>query len=125
MGHCVNLRDLFGKKYRISFDSARRPGEKADPWFMQIRCRRGTVYPYGGSRLAVELDYHRKVSTQVAQIPGVIQTQDGDEEKTFVFDVALFDQVAAIVMPYKRPVLSAEQIESKTRKIKLARANRH
>ena len=55
---CVNLRERFGKRYRITFDpsysSFNVPGEKLDPWMMVIRCRSGEIYPHGGSKLAVD-----------------------------------------------------------------------
>ena len=123
---CVNLRDLFGDKLRISYDPARQPGEKREqPWLMQIRGRRATIYPYGGSRLAIEVDYHNRVARDVGRIPGVVQAQDGDDEKTFVFDVALFDQVAELVKPSRRRVYTAEQLKSAQTRMALARAKRH
>src|SRR5262249_11392925 len=42
-------------------------------------------------------------------IRGVTCAQNGGNEKTLVFDVALFDQVAAVVQPRRRRRLTEEQ----------------
>jgi hypothetical protein len=103
---CVNLRERFGRQYRITYDPAydprHVPRDKLDPWMMQIPCRGGVViYPYGGQLLAVEVDYRPKTAHRLRQM-GLRCTQDGDREKTFVFDAADFDRVAAVVHPRKR-----------------------
>lgn len=113
---CLNLVELFGKTLRTGWDPAYIPDYQSvpkrcrDPWLMTIPCRGGIViYPYGGNRLAVEIDHHGILAKRVAQIPGVICTQNGEREKTYVFDLSLFDQVAAIVKPKKRRILTPEQ----------------
>jgi hypothetical protein len=55
----------------------------------------------------------------------VVQAQDGDDEKTFVFDVALFEQVAELVKPSRRRVYTVEQLKSAQTRVAFARANRH
>jgi hypothetical protein len=104
---CINLRERFGERYRIGFDEAAEG--KNDPWEMTILGRFGTIYPHGGDYLAVEIDRHPRIAKQVAAIPGVVLHQDGDDEKTFVFPVSLFDQVAAIVEPKRIKQLTGEQ----------------
>jgi hypothetical protein len=109
MSTCPNLLALYGKKYRITFDPCydRRkvPRKWLDPWMMQVPCRGDvTIYPVGEDRVAVELDYHPGLPRKVAALPGVVCTQDGDQEKTFTFPLALFDRVAEIVKPHKRRV---------------------
>jgi hypothetical protein len=66
---------------------------------MTIPCRKGTIHPHGAEMLALGLDGHPKVAKQLATIPGIVLHQDGGEEKTFLFPVSLFDQVAALVEP--------------------------
>jgi hypothetical protein len=66
---------------------------------MTVPCRWGTIYSHGGELLALELDRHPKIAKQVAAIPGVTLHQDGDDEKTFLFSVSMFDQVALLVQP--------------------------
>lgn len=110
MPTCLNLAELFGDRYRIGHDEvAQTWGERADPWMMTILCRRGVIYPQGGDLLAVEVDYRPGIAKQLAALGGVRCVQDGDHEKTFVFPVALFDAVAAIVKPRKRRKLSPER----------------
>jgi hypothetical protein len=109
---CLNLSELFGDRFRIGHDPvAETWKEKQDPWMMTILCQRGLIYPYGGTTLAVEIDYRPILAKAVAKVPGVRLYQDGDWEKTFLFDVSLFDQIAAIVKPRKRKQLSEEQRE--------------
>ncbi len=107
---CINLRERFGKQYRISHDEAASAGgERADPWMMTIPGRFGTIYPHGGENLAVEVDGHPRIAKQLGAIPGIVLRQDGHDEKTFVLPVDLFDQVAAIVEPKQVKRLTEEQ----------------
>jgi hypothetical protein len=107
---CINLLERFGKDYRVTLDpAARTKAQKRDPWMMTIPCRGGvTIYPYGHDRLAVEVDGHPKLAKRLADIPGVTLYQDGDQEATLLFDVALFAQVAALVKPCRRRRLSPD-----------------
>jgi hypothetical protein len=111
---CLNLRNLFGEEYRITFDpaynSAQVPREKLDPWYMQIRGKgKGvTIYPFGGSKLCVECDNRPGIVKQLVAL-GLLVWQDGSTDKTFQFDLAEFEQVAAIVQPRKRRQMTPEQ----------------
>jgi hypothetical protein len=98
---CPNLRRLYGNKYLIEWDESRQ-GRDDSPWLMQLPCWRGVIYPFGRDLLAVEVDYRPKTARAVAAIPGVKLHQNGDHETTFVFSLALFEQVAAIVRPRRR-----------------------
>jgi hypothetical protein len=107
---CIDLAKHFGDKYRIGHDQAAiTPSERHNPWMKTVLCRRGTVYPYGGDMLAVEIDYRPSTAKKLAAVPGIIHHQAGDAEQTFLFPLALFNQVAAIVKPRRRRKLSAEQ----------------
>src|SRR5262245_14096623 len=112
MTTCISLLETFGDKYRITWDEA-AGNARSDPWMMQIPCREGiTIYPHGGNTLAVELTGHRNLVKRLAALPGLKLWQDGDDEKTFLFDLALFPQVAEIVKPHRLPPpLSDEQRE--------------
>src|SRR5262249_34671141 len=100
---CINLTELFGDRYRLGHDpAAQTRGERADPWAMTLPWQCGTIYPHGGDLLAVEANYRPGIAKQVAALDGVRCVQDGDQEKTFVFPLDLFDSVAAIVKPRKR-----------------------
>ncbi len=114
---CINLFETFGDKYRITWDSAYDPNHvpvgKRDPWMMQIPCAgRGVViFPHGRTVLAIEVDRHPGIAAQLSAITGVRLHQCGDAERTFVFDVSLFDQVARIVRPRKRRTLTELQLQ--------------
>jgi hypothetical protein len=111
---CINLLERFGKDYKITFDpaydSGHVPRRCLGPWLLQLPCRgKGvTIYPFGGDRLAVEVDGRPGLVKKLTALPGVEVWQDGDREKTFLFDVGLFDQVAALVRPLRRRRLSSE-----------------
>jgi hypothetical protein len=112
---CVNLREMFGECFKITYDESFDPRGKhkhnLDPWAMQLPCEgKGvTIYPHGGTRLAVEINYRLPLARKVAALEGVELYQDGDWEKTFLFDIALFEQVAALVKPRRRKHLTEEQ----------------
>jgi hypothetical protein len=113
MGTCVNLRDLSAGRYRVTFDPAYHPRgvprDQQDPWMMQIPCRGGiTIYPHGGTTLAVEVNGRPKRAFALRQL-GLTGHQDGDADKTFLFDAADFDRVAAVVRPHRRQRYTAAQ----------------
>ena len=118
MTECTNLREVFGAKYRITFDPAYSPRNvpraKLDPWMMQIRCAgRGVIiYPHSGTILAIEVDRRPSIAAKLAAMEGVKLRQDGDTEKTFLFDARLFDQVAQVVKPRKRRLLTDTQLQA-------------
>jgi hypothetical protein len=116
---CIDLQKQFGDTYRITWDPAHRPRESPDPWYAQIPCRFGLIYPHGQAMLAVEIDGHKNVVAQVKKVPGIVLHQDGDTEKTFLFPVDQFGAVAALVHPYRKRRLSEEQ---KARAVETLRA---
>jgi hypothetical protein len=100
----INLRERYGDRYRIGHDPAAETWkEQQDPWMMTVLCQGGVViYPVGGDDLAVEVDHHPGLARQLQDIPGVTSSQSGDHEQTFLFDLGLFDRVAAVVKPRKK-----------------------
>src|SRR5688572_20622059 len=108
---CIDLNERFGVKYRITKDPSATRGGRFDPWMLQIPCagRGVTIYPHDSERLAVEVDYHPRIALRLAALPGVTIHQYGDQERTFLFAVDLFNAVARIVKPHKRRALTTEQ----------------
>jgi hypothetical protein len=118
----VNLEQRYGDRFRIFWDEAYDPDykhvprDKRDPWYMELRGgKRGpgrnsgpgfTIYQHGGTTLALEIDYHNKTAGRVAEIPGVRIHQDGDQEKTLLFDVTLFEQIAPLLKLRRRRLVS-------------------
>ena len=125
---CVNLLEAFGKDYQVTFDPAydrrRVPRRCLDPWMMQLPCRgKGVcIYPHGGPHLAVEVDGRPGLVKKLAALRGVRPWQDGDGEATFLFDVALFEAVAAVVRPRKRRRLPEGQRRACARRLARARS---
>jgi hypothetical protein len=119
---CVNLSELYGDRFRIFWDEAYDPDYKhvpkdlRDPWYMELRGgERGpgrnsgpgfSIYPYGHNTLALEIDYHNPTAAKIAKIPGVRIHQDGDQEKTLLFDVSLFEQIAPLLKLRKKRLVS-------------------
>src|SRR5215467_6259659 len=95
--NCINLREQFGSLFRIGHDDAAE--SRGDAWMMTIPCQRGVIYPHGGNLLAVDVDGRPMTAKHLAALPGVMLHQDGDSEKTYTFDLSLFDAVAEIVLP--------------------------
>ena len=110
---CIDLRKKFGHLFKITtdpaYDTSHVPRKCLDPWYFQIPCKFGIIWPYGGKLIAVEVDYHPQASRKLVLVPGVRLWQDGDQEKTFLFDLGIFDLVTEIVQPKKRKQLSEEQ----------------
>ncbi len=108
---CVNLMESFGREYHISFDEAddRQRRVTIDPWMLEIPCRRGVIYPYGGDVLGVMVDNLCYVAKRLAELACCRLVQDGHTEKTFLFDVNDFPEVADVVLPKRRRQVSEAQ----------------
>jgi hypothetical protein len=110
---CVNLLERFGERLKISWDASYDPKGKRnlDPWMMLLPCQGNgvVIYPQGGTRLAVEINYRLPLARKVAALEGLILHQDGNWEKTFLFESTRFEQVAALVKPRRRKQLTEEQ----------------
>ena len=122
-----NLCALFGDRFRIGHDpAAKTPTQRSDPWMMQMPCRgQGvTIYPHGEGMLAVQCDNRRFVAKQLADL-GLALHQDGEDEKTFVFPVAMFEQVAPIVRPLRRPALTEKQRADKAARMRVRNADKN
>src|SRR5437879_6352350 len=93
---CINLMERFGEKYRIQFDEAddRRLRAIIDPRMLEIPCRRGVIYPYGGNVLAVIVDGRPKLAGELRRMACCKVIQDGETEKTFLFSLEHFPEVA-------------------------------
>jgi len=104
----TNLRELFGRRYRIEYDPA-HAGRKDDPWLQVIPCRRGHIYPHGGDLLGLATNGRGSTATVIAKLPGVTVLQDGNDGINAVFPLRLFPQVAKLIKPRRRRQLTVEQ----------------
>ena len=112
---CINLRQEFGRRYRVRFDPAYtakgRPHAQRDPWMMVLPCRYGTIYPEGRRYLRIDLVRHNQIARRLASLLDCAIVNDGDDEKTVHFPLKRFSDVAAIVRPNRRPEFSIERRE--------------
>jgi hypothetical protein len=110
---CVNLKERFGHRYRITFDPAYNPKhvprDKLDAWMMLIPCRRGVIYLYGGDRLAIEVEGRAPTRNLLHGLGCTTTCQEGDNFLSVTFDVSDFDDVARVVQPRKRRRLTEQQ----------------
>lgn len=106
---CLNLRKLFGDRFKISNDPAARyePNSRNDPWLFIIPCKFGEIYPHSGDKLAVMVCGNRKVPE--TRNLGLSVHQDGDTEAVFLFTPGQFDQVAEVVQPRKKRQVSEKE----------------
>lgn len=113
---CVNLLNRFGARYKITFDPAYdpkgRPRDKLDPWMMVIPCERGEIYPYGGNALAIDIEDRPVTAKQVGKLPSTTPHQQGDHFSCMIFNVAYFAEIAKIVKPRKRKLMSEANREA-------------
>ncbi len=83
----INLKETYGKKYKITYDPAYDPKGKHvhDPAMMQLEGYKGTIYPYSDTMrvLAIESNYHPSTNAQLHKM-GLKCIQDGDNEKTYL-----------------------------------------
>jgi hypothetical protein len=116
MKTCINLRERFGKRFRIRYEESYRAqyGPRAwtpDPWLMIIPCRHGHVFPWGGDKLAASTNRRGGIARNIMALPGVTVHQDGSDGITAVFHVDRFEAVAAIMLPKRRRVASEAEKE--------------
>lgn len=110
--HCLNLRKLFGDRFKIGIDEsyqAERPEFRAEelPWLMILPCVNGHICPWGGNDLAA-CTKAGPVAKALRQLPFIRIAQDASDGINAVFDVAHFDEVAALMKPRRRRRLSDE-----------------
>lgn len=111
---CPNLRSLFGREYKIRHEEsyrAERPEfrKEEEPWLQIIPCLHGHIYPHGDDLLAWASDNRGPVVTRVCRLPFVNVVQDGSDGVNATFPVTHFREVAEIVQPRRRRVLSPER----------------
>jgi hypothetical protein len=109
---CINLRATFGDRFRVRYEEsyyvqrgAFRPrGE--DPWLQIIPCDFGHIGPWGGSTLAACTNGRGPTVTRLTALACVKVAQNGTDGVNVLFDVADFEQVAAIMRPKRRRKVS-------------------
>jgi hypothetical protein len=110
---CINLRDRFGRDYRVTHDesfAAERPEFRAaeEVWLQVIPGQSGHVAPWDGTHLVACTRARGPVAQAIRSLPGVVVVQDGNDGINATFPVELFDRVAAILRLRRRRRLSPE-----------------
>src|SRR5262249_18324786 len=95
----IDLKKQF-PRLRVTLDESAE--SRTDPAMYQIAGRKGTVYVYGPSTLAVEVDYHPSARKALAEM-GLACVQDGDHEATFTFTLEQAPAVFRIIRPHRLP----------------------
>ena len=110
---CINLEERFGKQYRICWEAdgvTKAQWPKEDwPWLMELRCKYGLVYPWGGEILQA-MSPHPRIGAQLRRLPFVLHAQ-GDEETVVRFHIDHIEQVFRLLKPYRRRNLAAAELE--------------
>lgn len=122
MPTCINLRERFGKRYRITHDPAHageygEHGRTEDAWLQIIEGRAGHVFPWGGETLAASTNRRGALACKLAAVEGAHLVQDGTDGATVTFPVERFAEVARLLHLRTRRQLTPEQ------KAKLAQSN--
>ncbi len=120
---CIDLAERFGRRYRIGYEAQAADWPPADrPWLARIACRYGHVGVQGGERLHAFTD-RPVIGARLRQLAFVEHAQ-GDAEVRVVFHVDHLAEVLAILKPYRRRQLTAEQRVAKAAILARARSQR-
>jgi hypothetical protein len=108
---CVNLKERFGRRFKVVYEEsyyAERPEFRAAeaPWLMMIPCQHGHICPWGGENLAACTRTAGPIAKRLKALPFATVAQDGSDGANVVFPVDHFEEVAAIMKPRRRRVLS-------------------
>ena len=110
MNQPLNFRQLYGHRHRIVLDESAlcEPGGKDDPWYFQIPCRFGHIYPYSDKLLAFYFDGYGVRAKLHRKHRDIETRQWGDTEVVFLFTPEQFPVVAQYAKPKRRRRLSDE-----------------
>ena len=120
--NCVNLKKMFGKRYRVRYEESYRAehGENArveDPWLMVIPCRNGHISPWGGFGLVASTNHPGPVANALKQLPFTSVIREGEDGCDVLFDIRYVDAVLQIMKPRKRRRLSPEERAKRTKRL--------
>jgi len=106
--NCINLKKILGKKYWIALDASaiHEVGGKSDPWYFQLPCKFGYIYPYSNTKLAFYCHGYKIKQRIIRELPEIEIIQDGDVEAVFIFPLSQFEKIGKYARPKKRRRLS-------------------
>jgi hypothetical protein len=124
----VNLRALFGDRFRVGFEESYHAQYGAharvdNPWLQLLLCEKGTIGPWGGTKLVASTNTSGATATALKALACVQVKQDGADGVNAIFDVADVDQVLRLLKPRRRrrPNYIAEQRQAIGRRLQVAR----
>lgn len=106
----INVKALYGDKFKIGLDDA-MDAHTPDPWYYQILCQYGHIYPISDKRLGFFCESGNIKERLKREHPEIDIPQDGDGEGVFAFMLDQFEIVAKYAKPLKKRKLSPEQKE--------------
>jgi hypothetical protein len=101
---CIDLRPWAEKnryrwRYEDGFSATMSPQET--PWFVEVVCHHGLIYPKGGNTL---LAYTKSgLKREIRALPGVEHHQTDDKNEVFRFPLEQLEAVAALLKPKRLP----------------------
>lgn len=100
----LNLKNLFGDRYKIELDEAThcRGESKKDPWYFQIPCKFGHIYPHSSNQLGYYCNGPRLMKRLQREHPEIEISQEGDFEAIFLFSPPQFDMIATYAHPKRK-----------------------
>jgi len=110
----LNLRKIYGNCFKIVLDESAflEPGGKKDPWYFQIPCKYGHLYPYSDKRIAFYCESGKVRARLLRNCPELEVRQCSDiGEAVFLFTPEQFDIVAEYARPRKKRRLSNKHKE--------------
>jgi hypothetical protein len=104
---CVNLRERFGRRYKITYEKsyAAAYGPKATreaPWLQIIPGARGHVYPHTTTMLAATTNKSGPTARHLTALPFVQVWTDGSDGVTVVFPPDRLEEVAELLKLRRR-----------------------
>lgn len=117
MAECIDLMKIGGKKYRIRREPGPHTPQRSNaadmPWYWELLCKHGFIYPYSKTHLAAYTNKKRiriKLK-ELAEEHGMAIPQYGEQECVVLFTPKQFGKIAPLLQTRKKRQLSEEQKE--------------
>ncbi len=107
----LNLKELYTGRYRFVLDESalHEKGGRRNPWYFQIPCMYGHIYPHSDKLLGFCCESGRIIAKLRNDHPELPIPQDGDGAAIFLFTLDQFDVVAEYAKPRKKRRISEAQ----------------
>jgi hypothetical protein len=111
---CIDLKKI-AKKWKCSYSEEVNGKCNGCEWYVEIRGKYGTIYPWSKTKLAVCSEGHGVISQKIKRLNGTTATQG---EVTFIFSEDMLPEIASIIRARKKRQLTQDQIEVLTNRLK-------